>query len=67
MQAAYDIFTWLFSTTYGVISLIVGGMIFFFIVAALLEKKTHSLYFNHPQEMDEESYFDAIFSDKDEE
>ncbi len=67
MQQAQELFNWLFGTMQGVLCLIGSGMLFFFILAFLLERKTHKLYFHHPEKEDEESYLDSLFnSDKNE-
>lgn len=61
-----EILSWLFGTGKGVAVLIVGGMVLFTIIAFLSERKTHKLYFNHPDE-EGDDYFDGLLDLDDEE
>lgn len=58
-----ELFDWLFSTGAGVASLIFGGMLLFGLIAFFAERKTHKMYFNHPETDDEEGFFDGLLKD----
>ena len=58
MQAISDFFTWLFETRQGVVFLVLGGIVFFLIVAFILERRTRAIYRNHEKSEDDLSFFD---------
>ena len=58
MQAISDFFTWLFETRQGVVFLVLGGIVFFLIVAFILERRTRAIYRNHEKSEDDWSFFD---------
>ena len=51
-------FKWLFQTRAGVISLLVGGIVLFFIISAVLEVRTLAWYKNHEKSPDDWDLFD---------
>ncbi|MBQ9316033.1 MAG: hypothetical protein IJ203_04330 [Atopobiaceae bacterium] len=51
-------FKWLFQTRTGVISLLVGGIILFFVISAVLEVRTRARYKNHEKSPDDWDLFD---------
>ena len=51
-------FSWLFQTRAGVISLLVGGIVLFFIISAVLEVRTRARYKNHEKSPDDWDLFD---------
>lgn len=51
-------FSWLFQTRMGVISLLVGGIVLFFIISAVLEVRTRARYKNHEKSPDDWDLFD---------
>ena len=50
--------SWLFGTRQGVISLVVGGIVLFLIIAFILERRTRALYKNHAKSPDDWDLFD---------
>lgn len=58
MSAISGFFSWLFGSRQGVLALIVGGILFFMLVAYILEKKTRQRYFNHKKNEDDIDLFD---------
>lgn len=52
-----DILNWLFTTPKGIGVLVFVGMIIFTLVAAISERKTHRLYFNHEEQDEWEKFF----------
>jgi hypothetical protein len=48
-----EIIDFLFNTGTGVAILCFGGMVVFLIIAFFAERKTHKMYYNHPEEEDE--------------
>ncbi len=51
-------FSWLFTTRTGVISLLAGGIVLFFIISAVLEVRTRARYKNHEKSPDDWDLFD---------
>ncbi|MBP3893662.1 MAG: hypothetical protein J6D34_06430 [Atopobiaceae bacterium] len=51
-------FSWLFQTRTGVIALLVGGIVLFFVISAVLEIKTRAKYKNHARSEDDWDLFD---------
>lgn len=49
---------WLFATRTGVISLLLGGIVLFFIISAVLEVRTRARYKNHEKSEDDWDLFD---------
>lgn len=62
-----EFLNWLLGTPTGVLVLVIGGMVFFTILAFVLERRTHKMYFNHPESEDEEGFFDSLFADDEDE
>ena len=46
-------FKWLFQTRTGVITLLVGGIVLFFVISAVLEVRTRARYKNHEKSPDD--------------
>ena len=46
MDQIAGVFSWLFQTRQGVISLLAGGVVLFFIISAVLEVRTRARYKN---------------------
>lgn len=59
MDAVSQFFTWLFNDKAGVICLLLGGVVLFFIIAWFLESKTRKQYFNHAKSKDDWNLFDG--------
>ena len=51
-------FNWLFGTRTGVIALLAGGIVLFFIISAVLEVRTRARYKNHEKSPDDWDLFD---------
>ena len=51
-------FTWLFQTRTGVLALLGGGIVLFFIISAVLEVRTRARYKNHEKSPDDWDLFD---------
>ena len=51
-------FRWLFQTRTGVITLLAGGIVLFFISSAVLEVRTRARYKNHEKSPDDWDLFD---------
>lgn len=51
-------FSWLFQTRQGVITLLLGGIVLFFVISAVLEVKTRAKYKNHERSEDDWDLFD---------
>lgn len=49
-----EIIEFLFETRTGVFVLIFGGMALFALIAFLLERRTHKMYFNRPKREDDD-------------
>lgn len=49
-----DFLNFLFGTGQGVLILCVGGMALFLVIAFFAERKTHRMYYNHPEVSEEE-------------
>lgn len=64
---AVEIINFLFATPTGVAILIFGGMVLFLIIAFFAERKTHKMYYNHPEEEENEDEWDDDDWDDDEE
>jgi hypothetical protein len=47
MNGITDFFKWLFTDRTGVLVLLVGGIVLFFIISAVLEVRTRARYKNH--------------------
>lgn len=58
MEAISNFFYWLFNTQPGVISLVLGGIVIFIIIAFVLERRTRKIYFNHEKSDDDWDFFD---------
>jgi hypothetical protein len=58
MSQVGDFISWLFGTRSGVIALILGGIVFFLIVAYILERKTRKLYPDREKSEDDLTLFD---------
>ena len=58
MNQIAGIFAWLFQTRTGVISLLCGGIVLFFIISAVLEVRTRARYKNHEKGPDDWDLFD---------
>ena len=58
MAAIGSFFAWLFGTRQGVITLVVGGLLLFLIIAFVLERRTRALYKNHARSEDDWDLFD---------
>ena len=58
MDLIIGAFKWLFQTRTGVISLLVGGIVLFFIISAVLEVRTRARYKNHEKSPDDWDLFD---------
>ncbi len=58
MQPVIDFFTWLFSDRMGVVTLIVGGIVLFLIIAFILERRTRKQFYNHEKSEDDWDLFD---------
>lgn len=63
MEQFTSFFTWLFETRQGVGVLFVVGIVFFFVLALVLEKKTRMVYHNHEKDLQEDSW--SLFDDED--
>ena len=53
-----DFVNWLFTTKPGVIALVVGGILLFFVIAFVLERRTRQMYRNHEKSEDDWDLFD---------
>lgn len=51
-------FHWLFGTRTGVLSLLGGGIVLFFVISAVLEVRTRARYKNHEKSPDDWDLFD---------
>ena len=51
-------FGWLFGTRPGVITLMVGGVLLFVLIAWLLEKRTRARFYNHEKQEGDWDLFD---------
>ena len=51
-------FSWLFQTRQGVITLLLGGIVLFFVISAVLEVKTRAKFKNHERSEDDWDLFD---------
>ena len=51
-------FHWLFGTRQGVVALLVGGIVLFFVISAVLEVRTRARYKNHEKSPDDWDLFD---------
>jgi predicted MFS family arabinose efflux permease len=58
MAAIGTFFGWLFGTRQGVITLVVGGLVLFLIIAFVLERRTRAMYKNHAKSEDDWDLFD---------
>lgn len=58
MMAVPDVFGWLFGTRPGVVTLVVGGILIFLVIAAVLELRTRARYKNHEKSDSDWSLFD---------
>ena len=58
MSAVTGFFSWLFGTRPGVIALVLGGIVFFLIVAFFLERRTRAEFYNHEKTEDDRDLFD---------
>ena len=58
MDQIAEIFKWLFQTRAGVVSLLAGGIVLFFIISAVLEVRTRARYKNHEKSPDDWNLFD---------
>lgn len=61
-----EIINFLFGTTTGVAILFFGGMVLFAVIAFLAERKTHKMFYNHPEEDEDEWGDDDDWDDDDE-
>jgi len=52
-------FSWLFQTRQGVITLLLGGIVLFFVISAVLEVKTRAKFKNHERSEDDWDLFDS--------
>ena len=52
------VFSWLFQTRTGVLSLLGGGVLIFFVISAVLEVRTRARYKNHEKSPDDWDLFD---------
>lgn len=50
MDAISNFFGWLFGTREGVLALVVGGIVFFLIVAIVLERRTRQKFKEHEKQ-----------------
>ena len=57
VDAINTFFGWLFGTRAGVVALTVGGIVFFTVIAWLLEKGTRSKFYNHQKGPDDWDLF----------
>ena len=53
-----QVIDFLFKTPTGVAILFFGGMVLFAIIAFLAERKTHKMFYNHPQEEEDADEWD---------
>ena len=58
MNGITDFFKWLFTDRTGVLVLLVGGIVLFFIISAVLEVRTRARYKNHEKSPDDWDLFD---------
>lgn len=58
MDGIVGVFGWLFQTRTGVLSLLGGGIVLFFIISAVLEVRTRARYKNHEKSPDDWDFFD---------
>ena len=58
MQSITQVFSWLFQTRTGVLSLLGGGVLIFFVISAVLEVRTRARYKNHEKSPDDWDLFD---------
>lgn len=58
MDAINNFFGWLFGTRTGVVTLMIGGVVLFLIIAWLLEKRTRARFYNHQKEPGDWDLFD---------
>jgi len=52
-------FSWLFQTRQGVITLLLGGIVLFFVISAVLEVKSRAKFKNHERSEDDWDLFDS--------
>ena len=57
MDGIVGVFVWLFQTRAGVLSLLGGGIVLFFIISAVLEVRTRARYKNHEKSPDDWDLF----------
>ena len=53
-----DFIDWLFGSPTGVAILVFGGMLLFIIIAFIAERRTHKMFYNHPQEEEDADEWD---------
>ena len=58
MDKVLGFISWLFQTRTGVIALLVGGVVLFFVISAVLEVRTRQRYRNHEKSPDDWDLFD---------
>lgn len=58
MDTITGVFGWLFQTRTGVLTLLGGGVVLFFIISAVLEVRTRARYKNHEKSPDDWDLFD---------
>ncbi len=58
MEQVSRFFDWLFGTRPGVLTLVGGGIVLFFIISLVLERRTHRLYKNHERSENDWDLFD---------
>ena len=63
MDQVTNFIDWLFGTRPGVGVLFAVGIVFFFVLAMLLEKKTRMVYHNHEKDPNDDSW--SFFDDED--
>lgn len=59
MEQVSQFFGWLFGTRPGVMTLVGGGIVLFFIISLVLERRTHRLYKNHEKSEGDWDLFDV--------
>lgn len=59
MEQVSQFFAWLFGTRPGVLALVGGGIVLFFIISLVLERRTHRLYKNHEKSEGDWDLFDG--------
>ena len=57
MDSINTFFAWLFGTRWGVLALMVGGVLLFLVLAWLLEKRTRKQFYNHEKSEDDWDLF----------